>query len=139
MHLSIACPSTPLRGLGVAIARRLRQICRCHSKIGPGTFCWSGRTLFASRFGPFPHNPSALAECTTYKLNITGKFRDCVVVKMGSFRKDIMHSCQLSLVSKDSPQYSIIWLIEILIIGMFSILGMGGVSCYGACPNYWKN
>ena len=45
-----------------------------------------------------------------------------------------MHRCKLSLVSKDSPKYSIIWLIEILIIGMFSlmILGMGGVSCYGA-------
>ena len=27
MHLSIACPSTPLRGLGGAIARRLQQIC----------------------------------------------------------------------------------------------------------------
>ena len=28
MHLSIACPTTPLRGLGGAIARRLEQICR---------------------------------------------------------------------------------------------------------------
>ena len=27
MHLSIACPTTPLRGLGGAIARRLQQIC----------------------------------------------------------------------------------------------------------------
>ena len=26
MHLSIACPTTPLRGLGGAIARRLQQI-----------------------------------------------------------------------------------------------------------------
>ena len=27
MHLSIACPTTPLTGLGGAIARRLQQIC----------------------------------------------------------------------------------------------------------------
>ena len=28
MHLSIACPTTPLTGLGGAIARRLQQICQ---------------------------------------------------------------------------------------------------------------
>ena len=27
MHLSIACPTTPLTGLGGAIARRLQKIC----------------------------------------------------------------------------------------------------------------
>ena len=27
MHLSIACPTTPLTGLGGGIARRLQQIC----------------------------------------------------------------------------------------------------------------
>ena len=45
-----------------------------------------------------------------------------------------MHSCQLSLISKDSPEVQYNLLIEILIIGMFTLMrqykyGMGGVSC----------
>ena len=57
----------------------------------------------------FPQNPSAKKRVQLKELVSLG-FRDCVLVKMGSFLEDIMYSCQLSLISKDSPevQYNLV-------------------------------
>ena len=104
-------PHRPFSKLPVKIFTAImnNSLLVCHSKIGPGEY-WSGRTLFASRFGLFPQNRSAFVECIPISCikKRTSKFRDCVIVKMGSFRKT---KCIIAkLLSRDSPevQYNLV-------------------------------